>query len=317
MTEQRRRQTHNAENQATRDKLVKYDNGILARQGDVTRATEKIADLERQVVAAKSALEAANESLNQANIMRDCHTATIAVLEDHDVEEINKQIVNAQTINQNVANAATKGRLIGRATDAEQESEHLTVAIDKIDADKQAQLAAVKWPVAGLGFGDTGVSYNGLPFSQASGAEQTEVSFAMAAALNPQLKIAIIRDASLLDAEQMAVVCKLAEKYDMQAWLEVVASDAPTGIFIEDGTVVSGGTPPDAAPLDNPKRKKRATKEAPQEQALPADANCPFDADEAPSPAAELAAAEEAADARSDAEFNEFDAPGQQHIFQE
>jgi len=63
----------------------------------------------------------------------------------------------------------------------------------------------------------------------------------------------LIRDASLLDSEQLEVVKGLAEKYDVQAWLEIVDDKAgPCGILIEDGTVIQphtveyAGTPEDA-----------------------------------------------------------------------
>jgi len=51
----------------------------------------------------------------------------------------------------------------------------LTKSIDTLDATKAKGLAAAKFPVDGLGFDEGGVTYQGVPFSQASGAEQIRV----------------------------------------------------------------------------------------------------------------------------------------------
>ncbi|NGZ99664.1 hypothetical protein G5V59_02720 [Nocardioides sp. W3-2-3] len=51
---------------------------------------------------------------------------------------------------------------------------------------KADALAKATFPVDGLGFDDDGVTYQGVPFAQASSAEQIRVSLAMAMSLNPQ-----------------------------------------------------------------------------------------------------------------------------------
>lgn len=101
--------------------------------------------------------------------------------------------------------------------------------------EKAKQLQAAKYPVEGLGVDDDGVTFNGIPFSQASSAEQLRVSAAMALALNPKLRVILIRDGSLLDSEQGAALCKFAEENNCQVWLEQVSTDKAVGIVIEDG----------------------------------------------------------------------------------
>lgn len=119
----------------------------------------------------------------------------------------------------------------------EQQGKALTDAIDARDAAKAAAVAAAKLPIDGLGFGDDAVLFNGLPFSQASSAEQLRVSVAIAAALSPKLKVAHVRDGSLLDDDGMELLRQLAEQYGFQVWVERVANDSPVGIVIEDGRV--------------------------------------------------------------------------------
>jgi hypothetical protein len=91
--------------------------------------------------------------------------------------------------------------------------------------------------VPGLGFDDDGVTYNGVPFSQCSSAEQLRVSLGVAMALNPRIRVLRITDGSLLDAENLAVIEEMADLQDFQVWIERVAEDGEVGVVIEDGAV--------------------------------------------------------------------------------
>lgn len=119
----------------------------------------------------------------------------------------------------------------------EQQAKELTESIDGRDAAKASAVAAAKLPIEGLGIGDDTVLFNGLPFNQASSAEQLRVSVAIAAALSPKLRVAHVRDGSLLDDDGMQIMRELAQQYGFQVWIERVASDSPIGIVIEDGRV--------------------------------------------------------------------------------
>lgn len=117
----------------------------------------------------------------------------------------------------------------------------LTRTINAIDQRKADALAAATMPVDGLGFDDQGVTFNGVPFGQASAAEQIRVSLAMAMALNPSLRVIRILDGSLLDKESLAEVRRMATEGGVQVWLESVGDAEtadPSAIIIEDGQVV-------------------------------------------------------------------------------
>jgi len=114
-----------------------------------------------------------------------------------------------------------------------------TTEIEAIDAEKAAMLAAASFPVDGLSFGaDGGVTFNGVPLAQASGAERIRVSMAIALAANPQIRVVLIRDASLLDEDSMAAVVAMAEAADAQVWLERVGTADPGAVVIVDGGTV-------------------------------------------------------------------------------
>lgn len=240
MVELKRRQEVNRKNQAERDKVDGLKTHVDACIAVAGARKSRIIDLETQMAEARGWLEDAERDLEQAEILRDVQIATAKVLEDANTEEIQARIVGAEEINANVTKRAQCESLLAGLKACEARAKELDDLIEEIDKSKKEALAEAAWPVEGLSFGPSGVLYNGLPFCQASSAEQLQVSFAMVSAMNPSVAVALIREASLLDDEQIALVCGLAEKYDMQVWLEKVDSTAgPAGILIEDGTVVA------------------------------------------------------------------------------
>lgn len=106
-----------------------------------------------------------------------------------------------------------------------------------LDREKAAGLEAATFPVPGLGFDADGVTYQDVPFSQASSAEQIRVSLAMAMALNPELRVIRILDGSLLDSDNLNLIADMATEHDYQLWIERVGDADADAIIIEDGLV--------------------------------------------------------------------------------
>jgi hypothetical protein len=153
----------------------------------------------------------------------------VEALEDdlRSVEETNRAVRH----NAKVAEAKDqKARLLSQYT-------YLSSVIAALDKKKADSLAAASFPVPGLGFDDDGVTYQGVPFSQASSAEQIRVSLAMAMSLNPKLRVIRILDGSLLDAENLALISEMAAEQDYQVWIERVSDTSGVGVVIEDGAV--------------------------------------------------------------------------------
>lgn len=153
-----------------------------------------------------------------------------------ELDAVKAEIRNVEKINESARKVAERKRLEKVLADVTGESETLTKIIEKIDTKKLALIEAAKFPVPGLSFAAEGVLFNGQPFDQSSQAEKLRVSLAMGLALNPTLKVLLIRDASLLDENSMALVGKMADEHGAQVWLEVVGKHG-VGIVIEDGAV--------------------------------------------------------------------------------
>lgn len=171
--------------------------------------------------------------------------------EPKDAGEITAKIERARITNAAVADLQRRNALVWKAEGLEAESATLTEAIEKRRADKAEAITKAKLPVDGLSFGDDGmIMFNGQPLDQASMAEKIRVSVGIAAALSPKLKVAIVKDGSLLDRNSWALLEKYAEEHGLQVFVETVDSSRPTAIVIEDGRIRGGEEVPSDAVLE-------------------------------------------------------------------
>jgi hypothetical protein len=116
-----------------------------------------------------------------------------------------------------------------------------TATLEEIDDTKRKLIESVKYPVDGLGFDfeKDEVMFNGVPFNQASKAEQIRVSVAIGLAINPKLRVLLVKDGSALDSGGMKLIAELAEQANAQFWIERVAESKDGAmVMIEDGEVV-------------------------------------------------------------------------------
>ncbi len=164
--------------------------------------------------------------------------ARLAALPDRiDLEPIRSRIDNAETINAGVRRKQERQQVLDQLEDWREKQDALTTRIADLDNTREAGLAAAEFPVPGLGFDEDGVTLDGVPFAQASAAEQVRVSVAMAMALNPKVRIIRITDGSLLDSENLALIEEMAGANGFQVWIERVDESGAVGVVIEDGEV--------------------------------------------------------------------------------
>jgi hypothetical protein len=116
------------------------------------------------------------------------------------------------------------------------EAEVLTQKLADLKAERKQQIESAEFPVRGLSLTEDGLTYDGLPFEQAAQSVQLRVSVAIGFALNPKLRVVLIREGSFLDKKNLALVAQMAEEMDAQVWIEMVG-DEGVGVVIEDGRV--------------------------------------------------------------------------------
>lgn len=162
--------------------------------------------------------------------------------EIRDIKPILAEISSAQTHNTEVNNFTNlrkqRGQLVADHREAEKQASDLTLEIEKIDDEKEKQIREAEFPVEGLGFSETGVLFNDVPLEQASAGEIVDISIAMGMALNPQLKVLLVRNASLLDKKRFDALVIVAEESDYQIFLERVGDGPEVEFIIVDGEVM-------------------------------------------------------------------------------
>lgn len=210
---------HNVAREQARTNTNAARSHIADIEAEIARLTAELATLNSQWAKCSKAEEELGEPIDT-----DAITAKLST-----IEATNAAVRAGQEYRKVAATLAAK----------RQESTEFTLALEAIDNKKKDALASVKFPVEGLGFDDSGVTFKGVPFSQASAAEQMRVSAALAMAADPELRILQVRDGSLLDSDSMAVLEELAEKHEFQVWIERVDESGTVGIVIEDGQVAA------------------------------------------------------------------------------
>lgn len=194
-------------------------------------AAKRVEDLRHRLESLEADLAAARQQKERADAALAASNAPI------DTGAIEARMRTVETENAKIrANNAARDRA-AEAEALRSQYQDLTSRITAIDDRKARALASARFPVDGLGFDDAGVTYRGVPFSQASGAEQIRVSVAMAMALNPRLRVLRIMDGSLLDAEAMDAIRTQVADADFQLWIERVGDADDGAVVIEDGQV--------------------------------------------------------------------------------
>lgn len=185
-----------------------------------------------------------------------------------DTVKLNDDLANADRLAETFRRKAEKDRLKGEFETLKTKSEALTARMDERTASVEKALAAAEMPVPGLSLGrledpakpdepgDLIVMFEGEPFSQASTAGQIRVSARIAMAMNPKLRVMIVKEGALLDGKNLALLREIAKEGDFQIWLETVGERDGVGIIMEAGKV-RGAPEPERLPA--PKRRKKST----------------------------------------------------------
>lgn len=201
---------------------------ISTSKDTIVSSEQRIAKLLAEIDELEGNINTANEEIAfQEDLLKKTPLIDIAAIQE--------ELLNAEETNKKVAANAKRAELFKASMTAKTKADACEEAVEVVRQKKRDAIENAKFPVAGLGFGDGCVTYNGIPFDQASMAEQMRVSVGIAAAMAPDLRVCLVRDGSLLDNKSMALLGQLAEEHDLQVWVEMVRSDEPCTVQIVDG----------------------------------------------------------------------------------
>lgn len=208
---------------------------------------EKRADAEAELVALRERIAAEEAIIAKLDAdigtLADRLKSAKPLPELEDESALTEQLRQAQEANNKRSAAAAQAAQIKadrkRLEEAKAEAERLTAAIQKAKDEREAALKAIDLPVKGLSMGEAGILFKGHPLSQASFAQQLQLGIALAMKANPKLKVAIVKEASMLDDDALAMLQDMAVREDFQVWIERVGAGSAEAIVIEEGEVKS------------------------------------------------------------------------------
>lgn len=159
-------------------------------------------------------------------------------LKDEDLAVFRGRISEIETVNLKVRKNKEVDVIVSDLKTARKESDALSDKIDKLEKEKRLAVQNAKFPVEGLTLSDTReVEFKGIPFDEVNTADQLRVSVAMGLAMNPKLRVLLVRQGNDLDADNLRLIGEMAQAAEAQVWLERVSEEGDVAVIIEDGHV--------------------------------------------------------------------------------
>jgi len=159
--------------------------------------------------------------------------ATVESMVDPDLEQFKCKLADVEQINVQVRQKQDRTRIVTQIDGLQEDRAILTSNIKNIDALKTKTISEAGMPVSGLGFNESGVTFGDVPLSQCSDGQKRLISARIGMAMNPDLKVLWVNDASLLDSDSIKDLKSIADENGYQLWLEQVSDEDKVGVHIE------------------------------------------------------------------------------------
>lgn len=221
------------EKAVTLNQTIRYaEQGIENSKTVITGLEEEIEDLNRQINNVKTEIEHHKQIITkEEKFLKDNKTIPTG--------PIREKIEGAEEANEIF-------RANGRNKAADQKQKEAQTIYDGFTKGIEASTSELenglkkswsKIPDQKLSLTETGVAYNGIPYTQISFSEQLKVAMKIAMALNTKLRVIRISDYSLLDDESKKIIRQMSKDGNYQVWAEIIDDTGTVGFYIEEGEV--------------------------------------------------------------------------------
>ena len=148
--------------------------------------------------------------------------------------ELRKQIGWADEQNKKANNYEQYLKAQTAYNEKKEKYDALDQQIEKLRNDKDIMIKSAKMPIENMIFTEKDwIVINWIPFSQHSTWQQLIMACKIATFTNPDLKVIVIKDWSLLDDKSVEEISKFAEENEYQVYMEIVNEQAWTIIMRE------------------------------------------------------------------------------------
>ena len=160
-------------------------------------------------------------------------TPVVERIVDIDLEQFKCKLEDVEQINVQVRQKQDRIRIVTQINELKATSIGMTVNMTAIDTLKTKTISEAGMPVDGLGFNESGVTFDEVPLSQCSDGQKRLISARIGMAMNPDLRVLWVPDASLLDSDSIKDLKVMADENGYQLWLEQVSDEDKVGVHIE------------------------------------------------------------------------------------
>ena len=204
-------------------KAVEKNQGIVFKQNELDQEIAELASLTKRAATLAKSIRSKE--------------AVVGKEKKVDTQSIKTKMDQAEKMNSQVRANRIYNEVNAQVVDLRKKSLSLSDKITAVSDKKAELLSRAKFPIKGLVIDDEGVTFENIPFIQCSAAQRIRVSVAIGLAMNPKLRVLLIREGSMLDSKNLEMVAKMAEKADAQIWVERVSKGKECQIIMEDGSV--------------------------------------------------------------------------------
>jgi DNA repair exonuclease SbcCD ATPase subunit len=212
---------------------------IQPKLDSVNNGKKTVERLEKELAEAKASLAGATK----------LHADAITELETFDdenppmgiakaLEDVMAKMTNANAISAAVQKKKERKQVSTELAKAEADASNLQTELEKLREDRLNLVRKAKLPVEGLKLTEDALLFNGKPLIQESTGNMTRVCAELAMAEDPECRVVFIREGSLLNTANKAIIFEVAKKRGYQCWVESF-SEKPleNALWIEGGKV--------------------------------------------------------------------------------
>ena len=212
--------------------LTYADQGIENSKTVITGLLEEVEDLVRQISNVKKEIERHEQIITkEEKYLKDNKLVNTGL--------IREKIIGAEELNE-LFRANERNKVADQKFKYELSVyEKQTAKITERRKSKDKALQEAKLPLPGLTVNSLGTFFNDIPINQLSSSEKIKVAMSIAMALNYKLKVILVKEASLLDEENIKVIREMAKGKGYQVWLEKVDKTGEMGFYFVDGMITA------------------------------------------------------------------------------
>lgn len=224
--------------------LIQQQQEILARNGENQKKRNSLVDLtnkhnslEQLIVQKETELSKLKEEFKIVKGDLETASKSTAQLIDESTEELEKNLLEIEEINNKVRINLDKEKAEEDALQYKEEYNELTVKIEKVRDSVLALLNNCTMPLSNLSVKDGELTFHGKMWDSMSSSEQLKVATAIVRKLNPDCGFVLLDKLEQMDLETMREFGEWLESENLQAIATRVSTGEECSIIIEDGYV--------------------------------------------------------------------------------